>query len=605
MQIEAAVTGAVQRLGRPVTPKEILAHIAESSAPARRAVGIWFRRDLLRLAKRRRIERYAFETLARGSHFAPLGWIGSQRAAPPSRQQRIRNALSKYTAEHGVLPFTSRMLRGIPAAPKLTPKQWASALSSLTRSGDLVRVGRLGGATLFADGKLFRSLSPSARKRLKARARRAMREGPASGTFTGGLELLVVAAKKVRLRGLSMSDRAIVETRPLTDAELRAPVLGGRKFGPVNSKTISRAIQSATSRGRKHVSAGFRCLGSAARTHFYGTTASWSSPFVDLRFAQHRLELLLQSHAATALTQMLARNLNLNGIAIPGAIAAQRCAEMAARCSCYREAVQSMNAPGMLTSAELEKWQQTDARAVEFEATLLDGVRAHGGDAIQLALLVPDIPDDGALVATTSAERAFSNAGLDQFKSARALSGELARRLGGVERVVSARIPGRTSDRLSGGKNRVYLRRSLVLCYVLRRWGGLAWHAAAAIAAATLGELSDSTVFEWLLNHGSEAEVPIAAACLAILDTVSARECLAQFLISEGTRTDRASAATEFALLGLSKKPVLPRVTALEHTHGEALNRFTDGRHPRLSPLAQRVLLSWQPTATEAMRLAL
>ncbi len=97
----------------------------------------------------------------------------------------------------------------------------------------------------------------------------------------------------------------------------------------------------------------------------------------------------------------------------------------------------------------------------------------------------------------------------------------------------------------------------------------------------------------------------VAAACLAILDSASARTALASFLTDRMQAKEHATAAMEFAIIGLGRKPLLPRETGLEHSHECLLRDLRSGNNKRLGVLAFWALESWRPGTSEQRRLAI
>jgi hypothetical protein len=290
-------------------------------------------------------------------------------------------------------------------------------------------------------------------------------------TLVGALEVIANRILKARNAKLSCADQKVIAARPLTAVDFRNALAKSEVIGPLSVETLSRAIASATSQSRRSTRPTLRCIGSAGAVHFYSIGGPRYSAYVDYRFAEYHLNQLLDCFEMNELSLIKTRGAARSGFMLPKVVGAARLAEFSARLQCRREQLEMMPWCDLLLSTEHTVHLALVHRSRRIEDELRDGVRVLGGDAIQLLLYTPDIPDDGALVATTSIERVAEVAGICFGKSARLLSGALARKLG-VERVISARLDADEEGIRLGGRDRVFLRRSRTLCHLLKKCGG-------------------------------------------------------------------------------------------------------------------------------------
>lgn len=599
------VANATRVLGLPALPRQVKELNAAAISRFPPCIGRFFSKYLLEFAAEGRLKRWRVEG-RKLSFYAPLDWHG---ALPPelpiSQSARLLEAIREYHRHHPDTPFTPRDIAARLVPQGCSARTVASGISVLARRGRLVRLGKVSGDTIFYETSAYRALSPRQKRASLQRYTAAILDGRATPTLASAVIALVHVVEQQRLRNLAARDRFALKGRPIETAEFAAALASGLSIGPLTEKTLSAAIASATAKPRTTSKSALRCVGSIGTRHFYTVADDKPSPYVDFRIAEYQLAKLLECDELRTLRGIARAGLATSGTAVPAVVAMARLSEYAARLQWRREFLAQMPWRTLLTKDECQQHGELVARAVAVEAQMVNAVRAIGGDGIQLASYIPDIPDDGAVVATLAVEKAATIAGLTRGKSARDLSGRLARKMGAVERTVPSRVALASTGIRRGGRARVYLRRSRVLCHFLRKVGGPTWAAIGAFAEDVLGDLSEADVFSWLLMNGKDRERMIAAACLAILDSMSAREALAAFLDDERRQPQRASAAMEFAVVGLARKPLLPRATGLEFVHQDLLKLLRRDSDRRIARLAMWTLRSWKPAVTQRELLAL
>ncbi|MDQ8153426.1 MAG: hypothetical protein P3B98_02085 [Gemmatimonadota bacterium] len=599
------VAKATRELGLPALPRQIRALNAAAITGLPATFDRLFSHYLPKFAEAGLIRRWKLEG-RRTSFYAPKNWHG---ALPPklpySMAAQFLEAARQFHRDNPATPFTSRDITARLASDVRGAGFVASGIGALATQGRLVRVGKTGCDRLYFEPRAYRALSTRARSRVVRNYATALLAGHVTTTLAAAVASLVRALEQQRFASALPSDLAALRGRPFEKAEILAAVNTSISPSALNAGNLSAAIGSATSTFRTTSDVSLRCVGSIGTRHFYAFSKASHSPYVDLRIAEYQLSRLLESAELRILRGIAGTGISDSGVRVPAVVAAARFAEFAARVQWRREVLGQMDARSLLTSNEAEQHRALIASAGDVEHELAAAVRASGGDGIQLTCDVPDIPDDGAVVPTLTVEAAAVTAGLPRGKSQRELSGRLARRLGAVERTVPSRVALAPETRRKGGRARVYLRRSRVLCYLLRKAGGPNWVAIGAYAEEVLGDLSEADVFAWLLMNGNEHDAMVAAACLAILDSMGAREALARFLEAERRQTRRASAAMEFAVIGLARKPLLPRATGLELVHRDLVRVLSRDSDRRIARLALWTLRSWEQEVGERELLTL
>lgn len=599
------VAHATRELGLPALPSQIKELNAAAIARLPPDLGRLLSHYLPKFADAGLLIRWRAKG-RQNSFYAPIDWTGAlPPELPRSWSNQVFEAILAFHTKHPSTPFTSRDIASQLASQVLLASSVAPCISALAAGRRLVRVGEVSGMTLYMEANAYLALSLRQRRAVVNNYTSASIDGDVIPTLAGAVASLARVVAQQRIREAPAEDRVALASRPIETAELTAALSQGLCVGPLNAKTLPAAIASATAKPRKTSKTALRRVGNFSNRHFYSVSDEEHSPYVDFRIAEFQLAKLIECWELRTLRGIARTRLSDSGTDVPAIVAVARFAEFAARVQWRRELLAQMPWRTLLTKGECEQHEALLDRALAVEAQMAHAVRVTGGGGIQLICHVPDIPDDGAVVPTLVIEAAAMAAGISRAKSTRELSGQLALKLGAVERAVSSRVVFEPTRDRKGGRARVYLRRSRVLCHLLRKGGGPTWAAIGAFAEDVLGDLSEADVFSWLLMNGNDRERMIAAACLAILDSMSAREALAEFLDDERRQPQRASAAMEFAVVGLARKPLLPRATGLEFVHQDLLKVLRRDSDRRIARLAMWALRSWEPAVTQRVLLAL
>lgn len=587
-------------LGLPATASQVKEHNAEAIAQLPESFGVLLSHYLPKLADGGSLKRWRAPG-KRLSFYAPANWHGAlPPELPPSLAARVLQAIRVFRRHHPLIPFSVRDIAEGAVPAVCTAVELSSCITSLATQERLVRVGHIGSAALYYEADAYEKLTSTAKRGLRSSYNAAACAPDAQLTLVGAISVLAQMVTEERIREASPRDRPALLKRPISTAEFANALRDGRSVGRLNKDTLREAIASATAKKRVREGTALRCVGSIGTKHFYSLEPSSHVAWMDLQIAAYQLQQLLDCSEHRTLLRLRVDGRSASGVMVPRVVGAARFAEFAARLQWRREHLSQMPWRTLLTSAEVKSHEALVGRALDAEAELSHAVRAFGGDAIQLISYVPDIPDDGALVPTLQVEKAGLACGVARSKSARDLSGRLAQKLGAVERTVSSRVEIEARSKRKGGRARVYLRRSRVLCHLINLSGGPTWSLVGAYAGEVLGDLSDSDVFCWVLEHGSDHDMMLAAAALAILDSMRAREGLASFLAEQCRLPQRASAAMEFAIVGLARKPLLPRATGLEFTHRDLLRDLRRDPDRRIARLALWTLNTWEQPVSDA-----